>query len=102
MAQHFFEGSALVKIYRREDYSEALRNIFSDKENEIYISNITPVEMAEILGVLKKDNVISDEEVRHQIRLLGDDIANRLFMVPYYDEHMDLSAAPPARKAWKF
>lgn len=97
MGQYFFSAEALSKRYSKIEDFESLDYIFEQPENDIYISNLTPVELAEKLSGLRAEHVISDIQMRYALRIFGNDIKNRVIMVPYYDEHMETASGIAVR-----
>ncbi len=61
MAQYFFDTSALVKRYHREDGTEQVRNLFAPTENLIRISSLGAVEIHSALAIKVRSGQLTPE-----------------------------------------
>lgn len=91
MNAYFLQTAALLKHYRKESGSEIVDEIFEDRDNEIYISNTTIVEFAVAMNKLRA-SLITDAEFRIEMRNFGRDVKKRIVVIPFYDEHIRISA----------
>lgn len=78
MTDYYFDTSALVKLYHDELNTSVVEGIFSNEENQIFISKIACIELYSALYRLRRMNQISEDVLDAAIASFEDDCAYRL------------------------
>lgn len=78
MTDYYFDTSALVKLYHDELNTSVVEEIFSNEENQIFISEIACIELYSSLYRLRRMNQISEDVLNAAIASFEDDCAYRL------------------------
>lgn len=77
MTDYYFDTSALVKLYHDELNTSVVEGIFSNEENQIFISEIACIELYSALYRLRRMNQISKDVLDAAIASFEDDCAYR-------------------------
>ncbi len=64
MSGHFFDSSALVKLYHREAGTDAVEEIVDSSDGQIRISRLTPAEIASAFAIKVRTGTINREEAQ--------------------------------------
>lgn len=91
MAIYFFDTSALVKRYHKEEGSEKVEKIFENQDNIVVIANITLSEMTS--AFLKKYNLqeINEEDLRKTISKFSEEIISNFWIIDIERNHINIS-----------
>ncbi len=83
MANYFFDTSALVKLYHREDGSEKVEEIFNESNGLILISEIGTIEIHSTLVKKVRIKELSKDKIDKALQSFYDDcVSGRIQIVP--------------------
>ncbi len=82
MADYFFDSSAIVKRYAREKGSARVEALAANQENEIWIAEITLVEVSAALARKARNGEISERLRARSLSLFIQDCDSRYRVVP--------------------
>lgn len=80
---YFFDTSALVKVYHREDRSREVYNIFKSPRNKIYISELSIVEYYSVVYRKLRENYIDDTDLEKILKRFEIDLSNRFELLMF-------------------
>ena len=96
MANYFFDTSALVKLYHREDGSEKVEEIFNESEALILISEIGTIEIHSALVKKVRIKELSRDKMDKALQSFYDDCVNeRIRVVPMEPAHYQKAIVSP-------
>ena len=81
MAGHFFDSSALAKLYHPEIGSPEVEKIVRTPDSRIWISRLTVVELSSVFAIKVRTRFISREDARLLLRQFQEDIVAESFFV---------------------
>jgi len=82
-ANYFFDTSALVKLYHREDGSEKAEEIFNESDSLVFVSEMGTVEIHSALVKKVRVKELSKDEMDKALQSFYDDCVNeRIRVVP--------------------
>jgi len=81
LSKYFFDTSAVVKRYHREDGSEFIDKLFAEADAEFVISDISIIEFYSALSLKVRVGEIDEENFMSLKKLLSQDIKGGLYKV---------------------
>ena len=81
MSKYFFDTSAIVKRYHREDGSDFIDRLFAEADAEFVISDISIIEFYSALSLKVRVGEIDEENFMSLRKLFSQDIKRRLYEV---------------------
>ena len=91
MSKYFFDTSAIVKRYHREDGSDFVDRLFAESESEFVISDISIIEFYSALSLKVRVGEINEENFVSLRKLFSQDIKKALYEVAEFtnDEKLE-------------
>ncbi|MCK4764046.1 MAG: type II toxin-antitoxin system VapC family toxin [Candidatus Aminicenantes bacterium] len=80
---YFFDTSALVKVYHREDRSESVFNIFNSPANKVYISELSIVEYYSVVYRKFREKYIDNADLEKILKRFETDLSNRFELLMF-------------------
>lgn len=81
MSKYFFDTSAIVKRYHREDGSDLIDRLFTESDAEFIISDISIIEFYSALSLKVRVNEIDEENFVSLRKLFSQDIKKGIYQV---------------------
>ena len=81
MSKYFFDTSAIVKRYHREDGSDLIDTLFAESDAEFVISDISIIEFYSALSLKVRVDEIDEENFMFLRKLFSQDIKRGLYEV---------------------
>jgi predicted nucleic acid-binding protein len=79
LAGHFFDSSALAKLYHAETGTPEVENIVRAPGAEIWISRLTVLELPSVFAIKVRTQFIGRDDARMLLRRFQDDLLNQKF-----------------------
>jgi len=81
LSKYFFDTSAIVKRYHREDGSDLIDRLFTESDAEFIISDISIIEFYSALSLKVRINEIDEENFVSLRKLFSQDIKKGIYQV---------------------
>jgi predicted nucleic acid-binding protein len=81
LSKYFFDTSAIVKRYHREDGSDLIDRLFTESDAEFIISDISIIEFYSALSLKVRVNEIDEENFVSLRKLFSQDIKKGIYQV---------------------